>query len=63
MSSNKVNYRLHYQKSNPVTGDNLIKLDMEWDNPVHEDVVADRVNAWFAAIGLGLEVVPKETKK
>ena len=61
--SNQVNYQLHYQRSNMTTGDTVVKIDIEWDNPIHEDVVAERVNAWFAAIGLDLEVVPKEIKK
>jgi len=61
--SNRVNYQLHYERSNTATGDTVVKIDMEWDNPIHEDVVAERVNAWFSAIGLDLEVVPKEVKK
>ena len=61
--SNQVNYHLHYQRFNTSTKDTVVKIDITWDNPIHEDVIAERVNSWFAAIGLDLEVVPKETKK
>jgi len=60
--SNKVSYYLQYQNLHVETGDLAVRIDMQWDNPIHEDVVAERINSWLLAVGLDLEVVTKKTK-
>jgi hypothetical protein len=55
-------FQLNYAYTSKDTGDSILEVGVAWDNPLNDDVTADRINAWLTAIGSGLEVVEK-TKK
>jgi hypothetical protein len=55
-------FQLSYASTNKDTGESIFEVGVAWDNPLNDDVTADRINAWLTAIGTNLEVVEK-TKK
>ena len=61
MAKIKVNscYTLRYNSREDDSGDTIVDLAMDFDNPKDHTVVAERLNTWLTAIGLNLEVIEK----
>lgn len=51
-------FQLSYNSTNDA-GDTILEVNVSWENPINDDVTADRINAWLVAIGANLEVVEK----
>jgi hypothetical protein len=54
-------FQLNYNSTNDA-GDTILEVNVSWDNPINNDVTADRINAWLVAIGCNLEVVEKQKR-
>jgi hypothetical protein len=53
------NYQLQFNSRNTVNSDTILEVNVSWENPINDAVIADRINAWLIAIGVNLEVVER----
>ena len=53
------NYQLQFNSRNTSNSDVILEVNISWENPINDAVIADRINAWLVAIGANLEVVEK----
>jgi hypothetical protein len=53
------NYQLQFNSRNTANSDVVLEVNVSWENPINDAVIADRINAWLVAIGAGLEVVER----
>jgi hypothetical protein len=56
------NYQLQFNSRNTANSDTILEVNVSWENPINDAVIADRINAWLVAIGANLEVV-EQTKR
>jgi hypothetical protein len=53
------NYQLQFNSRNTSNSDVILEVNISWENPINDAIIADRINAWLVAIGANLEVVEK----
>lgn len=56
------NFSLSYSSREDGTGDTVMDVSINFDNPKNDMIIVDRLNTWLQAIGRTDLVVGKETK-